>query len=228
MLKTIAHGLENLPSGHSLARHRHHAPYAIVILSGSFEQAGYAGRVRVRTGDLLVQPALDAHTNAMRVGAGATILRLAWPAHAGGVWRLPDVDAIVHAAERDLEEATLLAREQWVRAGAVAPADDLPDQLAAALVAGAVPSLARWAAERGVARETVARAFTRAYGVSARRFRLELKTRDACLQLAHSRLDLAAIAAAAGFADQAHMTRSVVRLTGVSPRAWRQRETRRV
>jgi AraC-like DNA-binding protein len=228
MLKTIAHGLEHLPSGHSLARHRHYLAYAIVILRGAFEQAGYAGRVRVRAGDLLVQPPLDAHTNAMRIGPGATILRLAWPAHAGGVWRLPDVDAIARTAEGDLADATLLAREQWLRAVPAAIADDLPDQLAAALVAGEVPSLARWATERGVARETVARAFTRSFGVTACRFRLELKTREACLQLARSNVELAAIAAATGFADQAHMTRSVGQLTGMSPRVWRQREARRV
>lgn len=227
MLKTIAHGLEDLPSGHSLARHRHRAPYAIVILRGSFDQAGYAGRVRVRAGDLLVQPALDAHTNAMRIGPGATIVRLAWPAHAGGVWRLPDVDAIVRIAERDLVEATALAREQWANATPIAAANDLPDQLAADLVRGDVASLAAWAGDHDVARETVARAFTRAFGVSARRFRKELKTREACLRLAGPD-GLAEIAAATGFADQAHMTRSIGELTGMSPGAWRQREARRV
>ncbi|HEU4731148.1 MAG TPA: helix-turn-helix domain-containing protein [Kofleriaceae bacterium] len=41
------------------------------------------------------------------------------------------------------------------------------------------------------------------------------------LAIVRTRDSLAAIAAATGFADQAHMTRSVRALTGASPSAWR-------
>ncbi|MEO7735173.1 MAG: helix-turn-helix domain-containing protein, partial [Kofleriaceae bacterium] len=93
-------------------------------------------------------------------------------------------------------------------------------------------SLAGWAAQHGVARETVARGFAAAFGVSARQFRAELKAREAWLRIVRTPDSLAAIAAAAGFADQAHMTRGVRALTGAAPAAWRRdqraRDFRRV
>jgi AraC-like DNA-binding protein len=97
----------------------------------------------------------------------------------------------------------------------------LPDRLAAEIVDGRVASLARWAALLGLARETVSRAFSAAFGVSARQFRAELRARAAWLRIVRTRERLAEIAAASGFADQAHMTRSIRQLTGASPAAWR-------
>ena len=154
---------------------------------------------------------------------GATILRLPWrdAGDLGGVYPLADVDAIARAAERDPREAAWLARTQRSRAARRGPATDLPDQLAADLAAGAVTSLAGWAAQLGVSRETASREFSAAYGVSARRFRAELKARAAWLRVVRTRDRLADIAAATGFADQAHMTRSIRALTGGSPAAWR-------
>src|SRR5262249_43079772 len=86
---------------------------------------------------------------------------------------------------------------------------------------GGVSSFARWAARIGVARETVARAFSTAFGVSARQFRAELMARAAWLRIVRTRDSLAQIALASGFADQAHMTRGVHQLTGASPAVWR-------
>ena len=222
-LKTILAGREDLPPHHHVPRHRHLQPYAIVLIDGQFDQVSYAGRVRVAAGELLVQPTLDAHANHMPGGRGARILRLPWADvdGLGGVYALTDLDAIVRAAERDVREAGALARTQCVPARRRTPATDLPDLLAAALVAGDVASLAGWSAQRGVARETVARGFSTAFGVSARQFRAELKARDAWLRIVRTPDSLAAIAAAAGFADQAHMTRGVRALTGAAPAAWR-------
>jgi len=227
-LCTVRAGRERLGPGHDRPRHRHLEPYAILVLRGAFAQTSYAGRVRVGAGDLLVQPPLDCHANRM-LTPGAEILRLPWPdvADLGGVYPLPDADAIARAAERDPLDAAALARAH-AHAHAHAhvmtrkrAANDLPDLLAAALVAGTVPSLAAWAERAGVARETVARAFTAAYGVPARRFRVELRARAAWLAIVRTRDPLAAIAAAAGFADQAHMTRDIRALTGAPPAAWR-------
>jgi transcriptional regulator GlxA family with amidase domain len=72
-----------------------------------------------------------------------------------------------------------------------------------------------------VRRETVSRSFTAAYGVSARRFALELQTRAAWLRIVRTREPLVAIANATGFADQPHMTRCVRALTGAPPSIWR-------
>ena len=44
---------------------------------------------------------------------------------------------------------------------------------------------------------------------------------EAWLAIARTHTPLAAIAADTGFADQAHMTRSVKDVTGASPGAWR-------
>ena len=223
-LRCVPWGREALPSGHDQSRHQHLHPYAIVVISGQFDQVGYAGRIRVRAGDLLVQPTLDAHANRMPRARGADILRLPWPDvdDLGGAIALGDLDAIVRAAERDLAAASAVARAQAALAGPPRRRIlDLPDLLAAELATGSVPDLARWAEQRGVARETASRAFTAAFGVPARRFRCELRARAAWLQIVRTGDDLAAIAAATGFADQAHMTRDMRALTGASPARWR-------
>jgi AraC-like DNA-binding protein len=222
-LRTIIAGREDLAPHHDVPRHRHLHPYAIVLIEGRFDQVSYAGRARVQAGDLLVQPTLDAHANRMPGTRGARILRLPWRDvdGLGGVFALPDLDAIVRAAERDPREAAEHARAQCQALAPRGVAADLPDQLAAALVAGGVTSLAAWAAQRGVARETVARSFSAAFGVPARQFRAELKAREAWLRIVRTADSLAEIANTVGFADQAHMTRWVRALTGGSPAAWR-------
>ena len=222
-LKTITAGREDLAAGHHVPRHRHLHPYAIVLIDGAFDQVSYAGRVRVTAGDVLVQPTLDAHENRMPGGRGARILRLPWldVDGLGGVFAVADLDAIVRAAERDPREAAERASAACVRQAMRRAANDLPDELAAELAGGAVDSLAGWAERRGVARETVARGFSAAFGVSARRWRAELRAREAWLQIVRTADSLAAIAALTGFADQAHMTRGVSELTGAAPAAWR-------
>lgn len=219
MLKSIVAGCEELRAGHHLPRHRHLEPYAIVVLRGCFDQVSYAGRVHVRTGNLLVQPPLDCHANHLR-SRGARILRLPW--HdvdgLGGVYEV-DIDAIARAAERDVHEAVHIARVHHRAIGV--RKNDWPDSLAGAIATGNVVSLGAWAEEHGIARETVSRGFSSAYGVTARAFRLELRARDAWLRIVRSREPLAQIAAATGFADQAHMTRAVRALTGRPPVAWR-------
>ena len=222
-LRTIVAGRELLPAGGDAPRHRHLHPSAIAEITGQFDQVGYAGRVRVAAGELLVQPTLDAHANRMSPGRGAQILRLAWPDidDLGGVYQLGDLDAVVRAAERDPRAAAELAHAQCAAQPPRRPAGDLPDLLAAQLAGGAVASLAGWAGQRGVARETVSRAFAAAFGVPARRFRAELRARAAWLQIVRTGDRLAEIAAATGFADQAHMTRDVRALTGASPARWR-------
>lgn len=227
-LKSIIHGREELAPGAALSRHRHREAYAILVIRGGFEQDGYAGRLRVTDGDLLIQPTLDAHANRMPAHRGATILRLPWRdgASLGGVHALPDLDAVVRAAEHDLADARHVIAAQLPHARRRSPANDAPDQLAAAIAANATTSLSAWAADHGVARETISRAFSSAFGVSARQFRAELRARAAWLRITATRTSLAEIAASLGFADQAHMTRHVRALTGAPPSAWRAYQTR--
>jgi AraC-like DNA-binding protein len=221
--RTIRPGRQTLPAGFDLPRHRHLRPYALVVIAGSFEQTSYAGRVTVGPGDLLVQPTLDCHANRL-FSSGAQILRLQWPhvESLGGVYRLRDLDLIVRTAERDVREASDLAQAEVAATQPVtAPIADWPDLFAGHLSHGYADNIEHWARTHGLASETVSRGFTRVYGVGPAQFRHELKVRRAWLLIVGTNQSLASIAAACGFADQPHMTRSVVKITGSTPTTWR-------
>jgi AraC-like DNA-binding protein len=83
--------------------------------------------------------------------------------------------------------------------------------------------IGEWAEANGLARETVSRGFTAAYGVSPSVLRAELRARWAWLRITRGSECLCRIAADAGFADQAHMTRWVHRITGAPPAVWRRK-----
>jgi AraC-like DNA-binding protein len=206
-----------------MPRHRHFEAYAIVVVEGSFEQTNYAGRMIARSGDLLVQPTLDCHANVM-ISPGARVLRLAWPFEqgVGGIHSLRDLDALVRLAERDHAAAAQAALREvsavGLRRGCIR---DWPDLLAADLAGSQSTGIIEWSDARGLARETVSRGFSKAFDVSPAAFRTELRARQAWLRSVTTRERLADIALDTGFADQAHMTRSVRAMTGAPPRAWR-------
>jgi AraC-like DNA-binding protein len=85
----------------------------------------------------------------------------------------------------------------------------------------APPRIGSWAQSKGRSREHLARQFRSLYGISPVTYRLEAMARRAWRQVLRVEADLADIACDTGFADQAHMTRAVVRLTGSAPGAWR-------
>lgn len=225
LFRKIVPGRETLPGGYDLPRHRHLEPYALVVIAGAFEQTSYAGRVGVSAGDLLVQPTLDCHSNRLS-SCQAEILRLPWT-HVegpGGVYRLRDLDGIVRVAARDVRAASEMVQAEVANRDPVAsPQADWPDILALDIRRGRVRRLSEWAVVNGLAVETISRGFARLYGVVPARFRSEWRARDAWLQIVGSDRTLASIAARTGFADQAHMTRSVIQLTGAPPSHWRRR-----
>jgi AraC-like DNA-binding protein len=221
--RSIRPGRETLPAGFDLPRHRHLRSYALVVIDGRFEQTSYAGRIMARPGDLLVQPTLDCHAN-RPFSRGAQILRLHWPhvESLGGVYPLRDLDLVVRTAERDVREASDLAQaEVEARQPVAAPVADWPDLFAGHLRHGYADRIEHWARTHGLVSETVSRGFTRVYGVGPAQFRHELKVRQAWLLIVGTTQPLASIAATCGFADQAHMTRSVVTITGSPPTIWR-------
>jgi len=224
-LRTVAPGLERLQRSTWLPRHRHRDAYALIAVDGAFDQVNYAGRVNARPGDLILQPTLDCHAN-RTLSKQVTILRLPWPAvkDAGGVFQLYDLDAIVRAAQRDTDEAiALVARELNGRVPAAPRIDDWEDLLAQQIVEGRVGELRDWARAHAIAPETLSRGFRSRFGVSPSRFRLEWRTRTACLRIASGSVGLRDIAEETGFSDQAHMSRCVRKLTGARPVDWRPR-----
>ena len=209
---------QRLTPGMTLPRHRHVGAYAALVLSGGYEEAGDAGRRRVEAGDVVLHGPFEAHLD--RSGrVGARVLNLPTGGLTGGFRRLDDPDAVARLAERDPIAAARLLTD-LVRPAPFG-ADDWPDRLAAALAGSETFRLEDWALRHGLTPEAVSRGFRRVFAVSPSRFRLEARARQAWGAVRTGGGSLAAIAADAGFADQAHMTRAVSSLTGRPPGAWR-------
>jgi AraC-like DNA-binding protein len=96
-----------------------------------------------------------------------------------------------------------------------------PDQLLEDLARYPSREIGVWADGNGLARETVSRGFLAAYGTAPSIVHAELRARSAWLRIIRGSDCLCRIAMETGFADQAHMTRWVHRITGAPPAAWR-------
>jgi len=133
-------------------------------------------------------------------------------------FRVVDADAIARAVESDATAAGLLLAPSE---GVVALEDDWPDRLAALLRVRSDVRLAQLAEEMNLAPPTVSRGFRAVFGASPARYRAEARARRAFAALCERDDSLVEIALAFGFADQSHLSRAVVELTGVPPAAWR-------
>jgi AraC-like DNA-binding protein len=213
------HGRERLGRAAVIARHRHAAAYIAVVLSGSYEEAGNAGRFVARAGDVILHSMFDCHLN--RVGrAGADVLNLPFEGlseHTIG--RIADADSIARCAEADSESAVQMVAAQW-QSVASTPAD-WADALHAALQSDTSLRLQDWARREGLAPETLSRAFRKLYGVTPAGFRVEARARAAWRRIVTEDTPLATVASECGFADQAHMTRCVRALSNATPQALR-------
>jgi AraC-like DNA-binding protein len=223
--RKITPGIETLPYEFSLPRHRHLGAYATVVLAGTFQESGYNGRIHATAGDVLIHPALDCHGNQM-VSAGVKLIRLDWADDdgMGGFYHLDDdVDELAKAAEKDVIEAAYLLKRALGAKGLPSPGqkNDWPDMLLADLASDASTAIGVWAEINGLAPETVSRGFAAAYGIAPSVLRAELRARTAWLRITRGSDGLCRIAADTGFADQAHMTRWIHRITGSPPAAWR-------
>lgn len=222
--RQITPGIETLPSSFSLPRHRHLHAYATVVLAGTFEEAGYVGRILATAGDVLIHPSMDCHANRM-ISAGVKLIRLDWPdaSGIGGLYSMNDVDELARVAEKDVRAATYLLVSILRSQCLCSPGkrNDWPDLLLADLGKDASTEIGEWAEVNGLARETVSRGFAAAYGVTPSILRAELRARAAWLRITRGSDPLCRIAADTGFADQAHMTRWIHRISGATPAAWR-------
>jgi AraC-like DNA-binding protein len=209
-----------LTPGETIPRHIHDEAYAAVVLDGGYEEAGERGRWRVRAGDVLIHGRFSGHWN--RAPGKALVLNLPLPSGLRpdtAMARTSDPDLLARLARRDPREAAAALLETLSPgAGGLA---DAPDLLAQALSGDDAPGVEAWARDQGVTRETAFRWFRDAYGVGPARFRVEARARRAWRLIVEGDGALADIAAEAGFADQAHMSRDLKDLTGRAPGAWR-------
>ena len=217
MARLVAAGaeLERADAGQRIGRHHHEGAYAALVLRGGYLEAGDRGRIRTHPGNVVFHAAFEGHCNCI-AGVGAEILNLPLaksPEFSLGV--CSDPDAVARLAERDPRAAVEWLLSTTIRS--VAPTIDWPDQLASDLRSNRVGRLDCWAADQALSPSEVSRGFSAAYGVSPKRFRLELRAARAARRIAEgARLSDAAFAA--GFADQPHMTRTISALFGRSPR----------
>jgi AraC-like DNA-binding protein len=208
-------GLHRYQAGAPMPRHRHDDPYMAIVVAGGYLEAGDSGRIEARAGDVLLHAQFDAHRDAFLRG-GATVLNLPLAPHAtSGFGRISDADALVRLAERDPWEASRHALDEI--AMRTAPLSDWPDLLAAALREDPDLSISAWAAHMGLAPASVSRGFAKAYGISPKRFRFEVRARHGARRLRSWQGSLASLAAELGFADQAHMSRAIAAMTGQPP-----------
>jgi AraC-like DNA-binding protein len=189
-----------------------------VVLSGGYEEAGFAGRFDLNAGDVAVHSSFDAHLDRVQPnGCELLNLPLARGTSLPAAFKVADPDLIARIAERDPH----LAARALVPSQFVTVSRDWPDELASAITHTPQLVLGRWANIKGLAAETVSRGFRTVFGVTPARFRLEMQAQRAIHLIEESGLSLAEIAAECGFSDQPHLTRAFVQLTGRAPGAWR-------
>jgi AraC-like DNA-binding protein len=208
-----------------IARHYHARPYATLVLEGGYEEAGDQGRYAVGAGDLLLHPAFSAHRDVV-ADRRTYVLDLPlpfdgrdWP----GLASVRDPDLLIRVARRDVRDAQQLLLDGIEKYEP--DRSDPADRLAEAVSQDASLAIGDWALANGHSREWLSRRFMGMYGVSSAQYRSEARSRQAWRRIVSSNERLADIAVDCGFADQAHMTRSVGQLTGRSPAAWRRAVT---
>lgn len=211
---------QRLAAGGRAPRHRHGHAYAALVLAGGYAEAGDNGRRLAQAGDVILHDVFEAHANRFD-HRGAVVLNLplaVLPDTPCAFMRIADPDAVARLAERDTRAARACLFDQL--APAPAQPGDWRDTLARALRESPDLVLGDWATETGLDPATVSRGFRDAFDVSPVRYRAEARARAAWRRLSEGG-PLADLAAETGFADQAHMTRAIVALTGLAPGAWR-------
>lgn len=197
-----------------MARHRHTSAYAAVVLQGAYVEAGNRGRFAVEAGHVVLHGAYESHQDAFS-HQGAMVLNLPFEVGCSALARASDPDAIARLAEKDITAACELLRQTMIPEDQ--RSDDWPDQLARCLSEDPNLYLTDWAAKYGLSPKSLSRGFSLAFGVTPKAFRAEQRALHAVRALAWWHGTLAALAAELGFADQAHMTRSVKAVTGTCP-----------
>jgi AraC family transcriptional regulator len=236
--------------GFEMGLHDHPQPYLTVVLDGEYMERTEGASRTCRAGGVVFRPAGEPH--AMRVPpGGARCLRVRfapfWLERVAAGARVPIcslgvapgpagwLGARMHlelhsggeASRGEIELAALsLITEVLRRTG---PADRVAPSWLGRVVErihaefrGPL-TLAALAGPEAVHPAHLARAFRRSQGVTVAAYVRRLRLEHAMRELRATPRSLAAIAHAAGFADQSHLTRALKAATGVTPRVFRRR-----
>jgi AraC-like DNA-binding protein len=205
----------------SVDRHIHAGPYASIVLSGGYEEAGDHGRFRVSAGDVIIHERFEAHLDRFSVGETVVLnLNLSTDCKIPpGLARITDVDELVRIAERDQNEALNFLMTSATRCNA--GAFDWEDELCRALLGDGSVQLTEWAERNGLSPWTVSRGFREVFAVTPESFRARSRARRAWRRICGTDESLTTIALELGFTDQSHMTHGIRQLTGMTPAKWR-------
>jgi AraC family transcriptional regulator len=213
------------------ARHAHEEVQLSILLRGSMIEDVRGQSYGGRAGDIVVKPAGIAHANTFDgtrivcVHGAAELIGAAVPRYA---WHRVDgaMRAGFHVARR-FADGVVSEDDVYELLGALdapAVADRAIANRAAEMLDAAATqrvSLARVARELHVHPVYLARVFRQRWQCTPREYLQRVRVRAAVALITANEQPLAEIAFTLGFSDQAHMTRMVGRITGLTPAALR-------
>ncbi|HEX3912778.1 MAG TPA: helix-turn-helix domain-containing protein [Steroidobacteraceae bacterium] len=198
--------------------HRHAQAYAAFVCEGGYFEFGPDGRWLCQPGDVVMHPRLDVHADRFNHRGGKV---LDAPVLTGAptcfcVLRPQNAEEVFRAMVRN--EMTDAAAHLLQMSALVPPLEAPPGlETARKILSGPESTtLVRVANAIGQSREHVTRRFREWFGMTPGEFRREHRLRRALQAIDHGQR-LAMAAAEAGYADQAHMTRSLRSSLGVTP-----------
>lgn len=202
--------------------HSHAEPYAALVLAGGYAESGDGGRFLAEPGHVVIHTPFSAHADQVSAN-GAVVVNLPLRIADSLTLRsgvMADPEGVLR---RYAEDPSTLGETLRANLTPMPTTDDLPDQLAAALERPEAVGIADWAAANAVSPRTITRHFTAAFGIAPAHYRWRARVRAAWRSLVTTDLPLITVAHDWGFADQAHMSRSIRHLTGRPPSWWRKR-----
>jgi AraC family transcriptional regulator len=212
MMKPLAAFETRHPADGTIAPHRHEAAYVAIVLEGGYEESSLDGTWLCEPGDWVVHPRWHFHANRFS-GHRSRVLNFELPVPLSpGVWRPRD-----HAGIPPLDPDALAGLLPGLAPRAPRPLPESLSTFVSALRTEAPASVTHAARRAGLSREYASRLHRRYLGLSPRAVKAEERLRRALTLLAETPLPLSQVAIEAGFADQAHLTRTMRAATGRTP-----------